>query len=206
MESKVKLPAELKENTITLKKDGPGKLYYTLLQTYFKRMKPGESTEADALPQGLKVTRKFFRLQSVKETSTGVIRFRTVPITGGQIKAGETVLMKVYIETPVHVPYIIVESPGAEVVQSHKSEEMNGESGGTVVEGDWGEPWWTHQDVLDDRIVFFGTQMPAGKSEFHTLLRMELPGDVQLNPVTFEGMYTKSVRGYSMFDALKITD
>ncbi len=209
VESKVKLPEELKENTITLKKDGPGKLYYTLLQTYFKRMKPGESTEADALPQGLKVTRKFFRLQSVKETSTGVIRFRTVPITGGQIKAGETVLMKVYIETPVHVPYIIVESPlpsGAEVVQSHKSEEMNGESGGTVVEGDWGEPWWTHQDVLDDRIVFFGTQMPAGKSEFHTLLRMELPGDVQLNPVTFEGMYTKSVRGYSMFDALKITD
>lgn len=209
VDSKIKLPISFKENTITLKKDGPGKLYYNLLQTYFKRLKPGENTEADALPKGLKVSRKFFRLQSVKEASTGVIRFRTMPINGGQIKSGETVLMKVYIDTPVHVPYIMVESPlpsGAEVVESHKSEEMDGQNGGAVVEGDWGTPWWTHQDVLDDRIVFFGTDMPAGKSEFHTLLRMELPGNVQLNPVTFEGMYTKSVRGYSMFDALHIAD
>lgn len=207
-ESKVSLPADLKD-TITLKKEGAGKLYYTLLQTYFRKLLPGENIEAEALPKGLKVTRKFFRLQTVKEASTGTLRFRTVPITGGQIRSGETVLMKVYIETPVHVPYIIVESPlpsGAEVVENHKSEEMDGESGGTVIEGDWGQPWWTHQDVLDDRIVFFGTEMPAGKSEFHTLLRMELPGDVQLNPVTFEGMYTKSVRGYSMLDVLKIRE
>ncbi len=208
-ESRVSLPLDIKNNSITLKKDGPGKLYYNLLQTYFKRLRPGESTEAEALPKGLKITRKFFRLKSVKETSTNTIHFRTVPITDGQIKAGETLLMKVYIDSPVHVPYIIVESPlpsGAEVVESHKSEEMEGESGGSVIEGDWGEPWWTHQDVLDDRIVFFGTEMPAGKSEFHTLLRMELPGDVQLNPVSFEGMYTKSVRGYSMLDVLKIKD
>jgi len=209
VESKIALPQAMKDGTVTLKKEGPGKLYYNLLQTYFKKLRPGENTEADALPKGLKVTRKFFRLQSTKETSTGTIHFRTVPITAGQIKAGETVLMKVYIDSPVHVPYIIVESPlpsGSEVVENHKSEELEGESGGAAVEGDWGEPWWTHQDVLDDRIVFFGTEMPAGKSEFHTLLRMELPGDVQLNPVTFEGMYTKSVRGYSMLDALKITD
>lgn len=208
-ESKIALLPTLKENAITLKKDGTGKLYYNLLQTYFKKMKPGENTDAEALPKGLKVTRKFFRLQSVKEASTGVIRFRTIPITGGQIKAGETVLMKVYIDTPVRVPYIIVESPlpsGAEVVESHKSEEMEGQNGGSVMEGDWVAPWWTHQDVLDDRIVFFGTEINAGKSEFHTLLRMELPGNVQLNPVTFEGMYTKGVRGYSMFDALEIKE
>ena len=73
VDSKIKLPISFKENTITLKKDGPGKLYYNLLQTYFKRLKPGENTEADALPKGLKVSRKFFRLQSVKEASTGVI-------------------------------------------------------------------------------------------------------------------------------------
>jgi len=206
-ETKIALPQDLKE--VSLRKEGPGKLYYTLLETYFRKLSPGENIEAEALPKGLKVTRKFFRLQSVKEASTGVIRFRTVPVTGGQIKAGETVLMKVYVDSPVRVPYIVVESPlpsGAEVVQSHKSEEMQGEGGGTSFEGDWGEPWWTHQDVLDDRIVFFGTEMPAGKSEFHTLVRMELPGDLQLNPVAFEGMYTKSVRGYSMLDTLKVTD
>lgn len=208
-ETKIPLSRAMKDGTVSLKKEGPGKLYYTLLQTYFRKLSPGENIEAEALPKGLKISRKFFHLQTVKEASTGTVHYRTVPITGGQIKSGETVLMKVYVDSPVRVPYIIVESPlpsGAEVVQDHKSEEMEGASGGSVIEGDWGAPWWTHQDVLDDRIVFFGTEMPAGKSEFHTLLRMELPGDVQLNPVSFEGMYTKNVRGYSMLDALKISD
>ncbi|MBA3860239.1 MAG: hypothetical protein C0507_25310 [Cyanobacteria bacterium PR.3.49] len=208
-ETKIPLSRAMKDGTVSLKKEGPGKLYYTLLQTYFRKLSPGENIEAEALPKGLKISRKFFHLQTVKEASTGTVHYRTVPITGGQIKSGETVLMKVYVDSPVRVPYIIVESPlpsGAEVVQDHKSEEMEGASGGSVIEGDWGAPWWTHQDVLDDRIVFFGTEMPAGKSEFHTLLRMELPGDVQLNPVSFEGMYTKNVRGFSMLDALKISD
>jgi uncharacterized protein YfaS (alpha-2-macroglobulin family) len=208
-ETKIPLSREMKDGTVSLKKEGPGKLYYTLLQTYFKKLSPGENVDAEALPQGLKISRKFFRLETVKQASTGTLHYRTVPISGGQIKSAETVLMKVYVDSPVRVPYIIVESPlpsGAEVVQSHKSEELEGAGGGSAIEGDWGSPWWTHQDVLDDRIVFFGTEMPAGKSEFHTLLRMELPGEVQLNPVSFEGMYTKNVRGYSMLDALKITD
>lgn len=213
-ESKIRIDGESqtidsKNGLVTLKKEGPGRLYYNLLQTYFKKLKPNENTDQEALPKGLKVSRKFFRLQSVKEASTGVIHFKTVPIDGGAIKSGETILMKVYIDSPVRVPYIIVESPlpsGSEVVAGHKNEELEGQSGGTAIEGDWGQPWWTHQDILDDRIVFFGTEMPAGKSEFHTLLRMELPGEVQLNPVSFEGMYTKSVRGYSMVDALNITD
>lgn len=207
-ETKIKLPTA-GDTEIVLKKEGAGNLYYTFLQTFFKKLLPGQSTEEDALPKGLKVTRKFFRLQTVAKASTGVLHFKTIPIEGGKIKAGETVLMKVYIDTPVSVPYIIVESPlpsGSEVVNDHKEGALEGETTASPIEGDWGAPWWTHQDVLDDRIVFFGTTMPAGKSEFHTLLRMEMPGQVQLNPVNFEGMYTKNVRGYSMVDALSITE
>lgn len=72
------------------------------------------------------------------------------------------------------------------------------------IEGDWGSPWWSHQDILDDKMVFFGTQLNQGKSEFHTLLRMELPGDVQLNPVTLDGMYSNMIHGYSQPRELQI--
>lgn len=53
-------------------------------------------------------------------------------------------------------------------------------------------------------MVFFGTQLNQGKSEFHTLLRMELPGDVQLNPVTLDGMYSNMIHGYSQPRELQI--
>ncbi len=106
--------------------------------------------------------------------------------------------MKVYIDSPVRVPYIIVESPlpsGAGIVENHKSEELEVETGGTAIEGDWGEPWWTHQDVLDDPIVFFGTGKCLPANQILRFSEWNCRGAMQLNPVTFEGMYTKGVRG-----------
>ena len=94
--------------------------------------------------------------------------FRSVPITGGQVKAGETILMKTYINAPLSVPYVVVEAPlpsGAEVVQNdarEEAEESQSSDEDKLFEGDWGQPWWTHQDILDDRIVYFGTRIQAG--------------------------------------------
>jgi uncharacterized protein YfaS (alpha-2-macroglobulin family) len=121
-------------------------------------------------------------------------------IKDGEVKAGETIMMKVFVETPITVPYIMLEAAlpsGGEVVDDTPQANEAESTSTTEVEGDWGVPWWTHKDILDDRIVFFGTKMSAGKSEFHTMLRMELPGKINLNPVTLEGMYTDNVRGYS---------
>lgn len=209
-ESKMTVVARKEPSDITIEKTGSGRLYYNTLLTYFKKLSRNETLPENGLPRGLRLTRKYFRLSSTATTSDGAIHYRTQPISDGKVKAGETILMKVYVEAPVSVPYIIVEAPlpsGGEVLQNdHHEEEMQGESGGSVIEGDWGSPWWTHQDILDDRIVFFGTSLPAGKSEFHTLLRMELPGTIQVNPVSLEGMYTKSVRAYSPLDSLKVVE
>jgi uncharacterized protein YfaS (alpha-2-macroglobulin family) len=144
--------------------------------------------------------------------SDGSIHFRTVPITDGKVKAGESILMKVQVESPVRIPYVMLEAAlpsGAEVVKdSGPSDESldNQDSSGPTMEGDWQAAWWSHEDVLDDRIVFFGTELPSGKSEFHTLLRMEIPGKLNVDPVSLEGMYTKKVRGYSGIDALTVTE
>jgi uncharacterized protein YfaS (alpha-2-macroglobulin family) len=195
---------------LTLDKDGTGRMYYTALTTYMRKLKPGDQIADKSMPPGLHISRKFFRLVPTATTSNGTIHFKTVPITDGKIKAGETIMMKVYLDAPVSVPYVMVEAAlpsGAEVVQNDSRENSaEGENSDSPFEGDWGEPWWTHQDVLDDRIVYFGTHINAGKSEFHTMLRMELPGTLQLNPVSMEGMYTKSIRAYSPLDSLTVSE
>jgi uncharacterized protein YfaS (alpha-2-macroglobulin family) len=205
------LDATAKPTTLTIKKNGSGRLYYTSLYTCFRRLRAGDAVAEKAMPQGLALSRSFFRIVAGQMKSDGSIHCRTVPITDGKVKAGETILMKTYVDTPVSVPYVMLEAPlpsGGEVVQSGPDDSTldNANGSASTLEGDWGAPWWTHQDVLDDRIVFFGTSLRAGKSEFHTLVRMESPGKLNLDPVSIEGMYTKKVRGYSGLDSLTVTE
>lgn len=197
--------------TLTISKNGTGRLYYTSLLTCFRKMKPGDVVAEKATPSGLKVTRQFLRVVPGPMKSDGSIHFHTQAITDGKIKSGETILMKVLVESPVSIPYVMLEAAlpsGAEVVQdsSEQADMENGGEEGPKMEGDWSAPWWSHQDILDDRIVFFGSTLPEGKSEFHTLLRMEIPGKLNVDPVSLEGMYTNKVRGYSQLDGLTVAD
>lgn len=209
-EKQFALPISGTPSKVTITKEGDGRLFYTSLLTYFRKLQPNDNIAAKALPRDLHISRKFFRLETVATKSDGTLKFRTKEITDGKIRAGETILMKCYVDAPVALPYVIVDvglPSGGEVVEdSHKAEEAEGENGENLIEGDWGAPWWTHQDVLDDRIVFFGSEIPAGKSEFHTLLRMELPGTLQMNPITLEGMYTKGIRAFSQMNTLSVSE
>ncbi|MBX9667742.1 MAG: hypothetical protein K2X93_09000 [Candidatus Obscuribacterales bacterium] len=207
-ERSFKLPSFIpKTGSVRIEKEGKGRMYYHTWLAYTKVLKPGEPVPVKNIPAGLSMTRSFFRLKSTPAGADGVIHVKTEPLSG-EIKAGETLLMKVSVDCPMSLPYVSVECPlpsGAEVVQSRGAEVAAGEdSANEGIYGEWGNSWWSHQDVLDDKIVFFGTSIPQGKKEFFTLLRMELPGKVQLNPVTLEGMYTKLIRGYTQSEELTI--
>ena len=194
--------------TLSLDNSGSGRLYYQSLCKFYKTLKPGEKLNIVNSPGALSLTRKFFKLQTKATGDDGILKLNAVPLNNGSIKPGEIVLMKVLVETPIRLPYVMIECPlpsGAEVIKNSSREgNLSNEEGGSLIEGDWGSPWWSHQDILDDKLVFFGTEINQGKSEFHTLLRMELPGSVQLNPVTLEGMYTNMVHGYSQARQLEI--
>jgi Large extracellular alpha-helical protein len=106
----------------------------------------------------LKISRKFYHLQSVANTSDGTIHIKSVPLdNGGQIKAGETVLMKIEVETPRAMPYVMVEAAlpsGSEVVANDAKEDaIEAENSKPGIVGDWEQVWWNHQDILDDKIV-----------------------------------------------------
>jgi hypothetical protein len=194
-------------HTLSITKDGPGRLYYSTLFTYFRKLLANDQSVEKGLPQGLKLTRKFYRMKPVATTTNGAIHMRSEEITDGHVKAGETIMMRMFLETPVRLPYIKLEAAlpsGAEVVK--ESTDNTEDHSINTLEGDWGAPWWTHQDILDDRIVYFGRSVPVGKSEFYTMLRMELPGSIQINPVSLEGMYSDKIRAYSALGSLQISD
>ena len=199
-------------STLDITKTGSGRLYYTTVLNYFRQLLPGDQVAGKGFPVGLTITRKFYRLQPFKDKAAdGAIHFKTEEIADHQIKAGETVMMKTFVHCPVPLPYIKVESAlpsGAEVVRDSRESNVDATAGdaGTQIAGDWAAPWWTHEDVLDDRIVYFGTSVPRGDSEFHTMLRMELPGTVEVLPVTLEGMYSNKIRGYSALDQLTVKE
>jgi uncharacterized protein YfaS (alpha-2-macroglobulin family) len=194
---------------VQLQKVGMGKLYYNTILSYTKTMKPGEAVPVKNSPAGLTMSRTFYRLESQPAGTDGVLKVVSKPFNGGTIKAGETILMKVLVDSPISMPYVIVECPlpsGAEVVKSRGAQQAvdEGSDSSATISGDWGGTWWSHQDILDDKIVFFGTTIPAGKKEFSCLLRMELPGKVNVNPVSLAGMYTKLIRGYTVSEELTI--
>jgi uncharacterized protein YfaS (alpha-2-macroglobulin family) len=199
-------------STLRIEKASGGRLYYQTLLDWFKKPKAGEKLAMQSLPGQLKIERSFARIETNATADNSNLVLTTVPFTGGKLKAGETIFMKVVVDSPCSLPYVMVECPlpsGAEVVESQSQENAVSDSpeGGeqeSSITGDWAAQWWSHQDVLDDKIVFFGTTIPKGKSEFHTLLRVELPGTVNVNPVKLEGMYTNMVRSYSQADALSI--
>ncbi len=205
-EKLLNLPSTKEASKVTLRNDG-SRLYYCNQTSYFKNLVGKSQTGVDNLPQDLKMERKFYRLKPLANTADGTIHLKAEPIAGGQIKAGETILMKVLVETPRSLPYVIVEAvlpSGAEVVENAAKEDAVEEE--NHVQGDWEVPWWTHQDILDDKIVFFGSHLKSGKSEFSTLLRMELPGKVNVAPVNMEGMYTRAIKGLSNLDQLTISE
>ena len=203
-ETAVNVPVLNLPEKVTLKKSGGGRVYYNSLETYIQKLQPGEKMTAHCIPSGLSLERSFYRLVPTAKTSDGRTVFDTKIISNNVIHAGETVLMKVKVNCPVPLPYVILEAylpSGAEIVTNSAKEETT-----TKDPFNWYIHWWTHQDILDDRIVFFVTNMREGVSEFSTLVRMEMPGHYEMNPLRIEGMYAKNVRGYSTLDELQVSE
>jgi uncharacterized protein YfaS (alpha-2-macroglobulin family) len=209
-EKDILLPTKRADGKVAIHKKGPGKLYYTSMMTYYRQIKPGEFVAQKSMPDGLKMRREFFKLVPGKPDSSGYVKFKAEALPNRTVKAGETILMKVYVESPTEVPYTYLKAPlpsGAEVVENDQRGDSAQEEGEDKKDTyEWGNWWWTHQDVMDDHLAFFVTEFNRGKSEFHQMVRMEIPGKFQMNPVYMEGMYTNQVRAHSQADVITVTE
>lgn len=200
-EKLVGVKLEPKQEKLTLHKVGAGRLYWTCVLKYYKAIVPGQKGLVPSTPTGLRIERSFARLKASYD-SNGKVHFKEEPITG-PVKAGETLLMRVKLDSPISVPYSLVEialPSGAEVVENDAKENLSEDKERS------GWMWWSHKDVMDDHLAFFMTQLSSGKNEIRQMMRLELPGKFQLNPVTLEGMYTDNIHGYSEANELVVVD
>jgi uncharacterized protein YfaS (alpha-2-macroglobulin family) len=202
--------SQIPSHSLTLEKQGPGRLYYASLLTYPLGLKPGAVVPQIPMPQGLSIQRSFYRIQAEPVGPQGAMRLRTQLITNGTVHAGETVVMKVVVNTPVALPYAMLDialPSGGEVISNDpRDSQLDQDVTNNDFQSDWANWWWSHQDILDDRVVMFASQVPVGKSEFHALVRLELPGRFQMNPVRLNGMYTQRIQAYSTLDSLEVVE
>lgn len=192
------MPAHRLPARLDLVKEGPGWLYYSSMLSYERPLVPGQTLFAKSLPRDLRIEREFYRLVA----RDGGKKYLPVLLTKGMntLKEGEFVLMRTKVVSPITAPYVMIEQPlpsGAEVLR--ESVALSWPE--ATLKGQEKESYsycWSHQDILDDRVVVFSPQLNAGKYQFDTIMRMEMPGTFNIRPVNLEAMYTKKFRGYSM--------
>lgn len=210
-EERVIVPLKNRPAGATISKNGPGWLYYSSLLEYDRPLKSGEQPLLKSIPSDLKVQEDFFRLVAPaaqgqtadKNVAGGTTTYKLEEMGEKPLAPGDIVMMRVVVDSPFAIPYAMVEAAlpsGGEVLRTPPSVDQKlpgqkADKAGAVEETAWF--WWTHQDILDDRIAFFSSSLPAGKNEFRAFIRVEMPGKFNINPVTMEAMYTDKVHARS---------
>ncbi|MBX9666024.1 MAG: hypothetical protein K2X93_00340 [Candidatus Obscuribacterales bacterium] len=205
-EKVVTVPLRPTPSSVIVKKDGPGRLYYTSMLSYDRPLKVGEQPIIKSMPSDLHVKRELYHVVEKKQSAKGAEKiFELKPLAADSIvKTGDLIMMRVNVEAPFSIPYVLVEAAlpsGGEVVDEPPVLESSDALANSSSDHWY---WWTHQDILDDRIAFFTTSLPSGKSEFRAFVRMEMPGTFNINPVTMQAMYTNKVHSRSMAHSVKV--
>jgi uncharacterized protein YfaS (alpha-2-macroglobulin family) len=207
-EQSASIPLVPVSGSITLKKNGPGWMYYSSLLSYNRPLKPGEQPVLKSIPSDLVIHREWYRLVKSLESKPGETLYETVPLGNEPIHAGEIIKMVVSVKCPFTVPYTMVEAylpSGGEVLSTPPRLAQDEDTAGILSENDhW--YWWSHQDILDDRITFFAGEMPSGTARFTSFIRMEMPGKFNVNPVNMEGMYTNKVHARSAAHTITVVE
>jgi len=202
------------EQTLTLAKEGPGKLYYRLGLRYA----PAELKVAPEA-QGFVVYRTYEAVgQGAEKPPEGAVR----QLEDGtwQIKAGTTVKVNLTLVAKDRANFVVVDDPlpaGLEGQNSRFQTTLQdlgarvsfGEGGAPQLFfrssgarpwiADWWYPWWTwdHTELRDDRLLLFADRLPAGIYTYSYIARATTIGDFVLPPIHAEGMYTPERFGHS---------
>jgi alpha-2-macroglobulin len=171
------------DNRLTITKQGGGVLYYTatLRQYLYKEDLPALTTGA-----GITVRREYYKLVSSRNVRTGVITILPSPNPTTDFKSGESILVRLTINTPKPYDYVVIEDPlpaGCEVTER-----------GDLESWEW-DFWWADMEARDEKVAFFARTLRQGKSVLEYHLRPQIAGDYHVMPTNVESMYNPEVRG-----------
>ncbi|MEZ4453942.1 MAG: MG2 domain-containing protein [Nannocystaceae bacterium] len=212
------------EQTLTLAKEGPGKLYYRLGLRYAPA-----SMKIAAEAQGFVVSRTYEAVaQGADKVDPDAVRQEADGTW--VVKAGSMVKVNLTLVARDRANFVVVDDPlpaGLEGQNSRFETTLRdvassfGPGGGFYGRGgyggyggltrwysDWWFPWWTwdHTELRDDRLLLFADRLPAGVYTYSYLARATTIGEFQLPPIHAEGMYTPERFGHSASGVLRVVE
>jgi hypothetical protein len=184
---------------LILAKQGTGRLYYRLGLDYAPK-----SLDLAAESQGFYVERSY---QAVDDGNDVTRREDGTWV----IKAGSRVRVSLTMVAPARRTHIALVDPlpaGLEALNLALPVTAGGPE--VQVETDsgrrrwWYRPWYEHQNVRDERIEAFTTQLWAGVHRFSYVARATTPGSFIVPPTKAEEMYQPETFGRSATDRVEI--
>ena len=192
----------LKEPTqLVLQKDGAGRMYYRLGMNYAPK-----SLKLDPMDRGFSVLRTY----EAVDNEDDVVRQEDGT---WRIQAGASVRVRVQMVTPgrrYHVALVDPLPAGLEVLNPALSVT------GTVPDDPkdnasnrywwWSRPWYSHQNMRDERVEAFSTLVWGGVHEYTYVARATTPGTFVVPPAKAEEMYAPETFGRSASDRVIVAE
>ncbi len=195
---------EMDGDSITVGKEGTGRLYYRLGLRYAPR-----SLKLESLDRGFLVERSYWTEDEsgqLEEGADGAL----------QVKAGSYVRVKLRITAPQTRYYVAVVDPlpaGLEAVnQAFVTSARSRQGSGTASRERWGGHWWSYwspwnfTEMRDDRVQLFQDRMYGGVYEYTYLARATTPGTFVVPPTRAEEMYEPETFGRSATRILTVIE
>jgi uncharacterized protein YfaS (alpha-2-macroglobulin family) len=160
--------------------EGTGILYWSGALRY------GDSPEPRS--EGLSVSRRYQRV--VRSMNDQGMPIETmVDLTDGGVDVGDELLVTLTLESEVERELLIVEDPLAAGFEVRP--------GSVGADDDGWSHWYSHFEVRDEKVAFFATRMPKGKSLMTYRVRVENAGTVAASPAVAWQMYLPEIMGNS---------
>jgi hypothetical protein len=187
--------------------EGQGTLYYSAGLTLYK---PVEQLEAES--RGITVQRQYCIVEGTLNTLAWDETFGDcTPITSA--RPGDLVEVRLTLTLPRMRNYLVVEDfypAGMEPVDPTLNTEIQEGVEPETQRINTGTLWWwptfDHEELRDERAVFYARQLAAGTYQVRYFLRAAIPGEYRVLPAEASEMYFPDVRGRSAGEVFTVSD
>jgi uncharacterized protein YfaS (alpha-2-macroglobulin family) len=193
---------------VSLKKEGPGRLYYATRLSYAPLLKEAESVNA-----GIEVHREYSILKQDKwQLLKGPIH----------LKRGDLVRVDLFLSLPTARNFVVLNDPvpgglepvnrdlaTASMVDADRGAFVAADGSWWYNHGDWtnyGVSRWSfyHRELRHDAARFYSEYLPAGNYHLSYAAQVIAPGTFTVLPVHAEEMYDPDVYGRGVLNILTV--
>ncbi len=174
-------------NQIEIEKSGRGKLYFSLIEKYFKSIYEKEDQPFD-------VERKFYVVRFEKE---GEKLVKKISELKDEIKVGDRILVELKVKARKDFEYFMLEDPITPGFE--RLNELN--------EQEYLHRWFYHfKEERDKKTAFFVTNLNKGEYTFSYITYAQIPGNYTVPPAVASLMYYPDIRGIGKEKVIRITE